>query len=289
MRWIALLVLVLLAGCAGAPVPESAEEADPTGVLRGLVVDAALRPLADVNVSVAQAGQDAALAQTGVDGLFRFEGLAPGTYVVEARKATYLSAQTLANVQADVPEPDLVQLVLAVQEDEVPFVVAIAWEGYIGCAFTYGNLCSAPAQLGYDILGDSSAHLFWSEYVDVGRVPDLVQAEAVWHATLPTSEELKPIFGWSEPVAWQQLQYGGTFFSESVRSPSFHRLDAELLAEPQVGVTAGLVVEFYSGGDVSSPTGLTLNQPVRLFLHNFYGYLPPEAWRFATDGAPPGP
>jgi hypothetical protein len=32
-----------------------------------------------------------------------------------------------------------------------------------------------------------------------------------------------------------------------------------------------------------------LNQPVRLFLHSFYGYLPPDGWRFAVDGAPPPP
>jgi hypothetical protein len=289
MRVAVPLVLLLLAGCTQAPASDAPVEAERGGVVRVLVVDVAVRPLADVNVTLAQAGQAVRSAPTDAEGLVRFEGLAFGTYAVEARKATYLSAQALATVQDVAAEPPLVQMTLSVQQDEVPFAVAIAWDGYIGCAFTYGNLCSAPAQLGYDVLGDSSAHLFWSEYVDVARVPDLVQAEAVWEATLPTSEELKPIFGWSEPVAWQQLQYGGTFFSESVRSPSFHRLNATLLAGPQVGVAAGLVVEFYSGGTTMNPTGLTLNQPLRLFLHNFYGYLPPDAWRFVTDGPPPGP
>ena len=69
----------------------------------------------------------------------------------------------------------------------------------------------------------------------------------------------------------------------------FYRLPGEQAGEVGLGVEVGLVVEFYSGDPGGLPTGLTANQPIRLVLHNFYGYLPPEAWRFVNDGAPPPP
>lgn len=286
-----LSLAAALAGCAdpAATAGAGGDGARPgaTGVLAGVVVDPALRPLADANVSVLGPGGDPSGQATDANGTFRFTGLAAGTYAVEASLPRHLSAHAVAQVVADDAFPPLVQLVLEVQEDELPFVVQIAWEGYIGCAFTFGNLCSAPGQAGYDVIGDQSAHLFFDEYVSIGRVPTLIQGEAVWQATTPTSEELKPIYGWSEPGVWAQFGYLGTFFAESQASPTFDRVPYEMAVEAGIGTENGLVVEFYSGGDTSSPTGLTVNQPVKLFLHNFYGYLPPDGWRFALDGAPP--
>lgn len=283
------LLAMAVAGCSEGPPAEAAALAPGTGVLRGLIVDAAVRPLANVTVTATAPGGQPHAATTDADGLFQFSDLAPGSYAVEARKATYLSAHALAQVVAGDAEPALVQLVLAVLTEDLPFAVAIVWEGFIGCAFSYGNLCSAPAQGGYDVLGDQSAHLFWNEYVDAGRVPDLVQAEAVWEATLPTSAELRPIFGWSTPDEWVAFQYGGVFDSFSTPSPIFYRLSRDDAAEVGLGVQVGLVVEYYTGAPGGLPAGLTINQPIRMVLHNFYGYLPAEEWRFVADGPPPGP
>lgn len=288
-------VLVLAALLAGCGQPETAqggaaeaEAAVRTGALAGVVVDAALRPLADANVTATPAGGAALAASTDVNGSFRFDGLAAGTYAVEASKPRHLTAHALAHVPEEGEGP-LVQLVLEVQADEIPFVIQVKWEGLIGCAFSYGNLCSAPAQGGADVIGDQSAHLFWDEFVSLERVPDVVQAEAVWEATLPTSEELGPIFGWSTPDEWRAFQYGGTFDSFSTPSPMFYRIPREEMLGVGLGVDVGLVVEFYSGDPGGLPTGLTANQPITLFLHDFYGYSPPEEWRFAVDGAPPPP
>ncbi|HJQ92848.1 MAG TPA: carboxypeptidase-like regulatory domain-containing protein, partial [Candidatus Thermoplasmatota archaeon] len=269
-----LALAALMPGCA-APSdggdPGTPGLSAETGVLAGIVVDAALRPLADAQVSATPPGGEPLRTATDVNGSFAFVGLAPGTYAVEATKERHLSAHAIAQVAAGEAGP-LVQLVLEVQADEVPFAVVVKWEGYIGCAFSYGNLCSAPAQGGADVIGDQSAHLFWDEYVAEGRVPDLVQAEAVWEATLPTSEELQPIFGWSTPDEWRVFQYGGTFDSFSTPSPAFYRVPYEEMLEVGLGTDVGLVVEFYSGDPGGAPAGLTINQPIRLFLHNFYGY-----------------
>ena len=289
----AVLCASVLAGCAD-PDPSAGAAGDDgaadgaAGVLAGVVVDPALRPLAGAHVGILGPAGNAS-TQTDGNGSFRFDGLAPGTYAVEASLARHLTSHAIAQVVEGDAFPPLLQLVLQVQVDELPFVVQVAWEGYIGCAFTFGNLCSAPGQAGQDAIGDQSAHLFFDEFMAVGRVPTLIQGEAVWEATTPTSVELKPIYGWSEPVAWAQFSYLGTFFGEPQPSPSFDRVTYEMALEAGIGVENGLVVEFYSGGETTAPTGLTVNQPVKLFLHNFYGYLPPDDWRFATDGAPPPP
>ncbi len=293
MHWVAvaaLAVSILAAGCGDDPGQAADAVADGSdGVLEGIVVDAALRPLAQANVTATPPGGQALGEATDFNGTFRFEGLAAGTYAVEVTKPRHLSATAIVQVAAGGEAGPLVQFVLEVQADEVPFVVQVAWEGYIGCAFTFGNLCSVPGQAGYDLIGDQSAHLFYDEYVSIGRIPDVIQGEAVWAATTPTSERLKPIFGWSEPQAWSQFSYLGTFFGHSQTSPTFDRVTHDMALEAKLGTENGLVVEFYSGGDTTDPTGLTVNQPVRLFLHSFYGYLPPDAWRFAVDGAPPPP
>jgi hypothetical protein len=257
---------LLTSGCGEDAVSDdgpSSSTAD--GVLAGVVVDPAVRPLAGAKVAIVGPGGGELVQATDGNGSFRFEGLAAGTYAVEASLERHLTAHAIAQVVEGEAFPALVQLTLEVQADELPFVVQVAWEGYIGCAFTYGNLCSAPGQAGYDVVGDSSAHLFFDEYASIGRVPTLIQGEAVWEATTPTSEELKPIYGWSEPVTWQQLSYLGTFFVNSQPSPTFDRVTHEMALEAKIGTENGLVVEFYSGGEDTQPTGLTLNQPVKLF------------------------
>src|SRR5205085_6493096 len=103
----------------------------------------------------------------------------------------------------------------------------------------YGNLCSVPAQLGYDVAGDSSAHLFWNEFTDESRVPDLVQVEAAWEAALPTSEELSIIHGYSEPTHWAQLAYDGRFAIVPTTSPSFYRINQTAAAAVGLGLTEG--------------------------------------------------
>ncbi|HUR25840.1 MAG TPA: carboxypeptidase-like regulatory domain-containing protein [Candidatus Thermoplasmatota archaeon] len=285
--------LVSLAGCSDGGADDGGETrgaplAEGKGILAGIVVDPALRPLADAQVSATPPGGEALHATTDLNGSFAFVGVSPGTYAVEATKERHLSAHAIAQVPEGGAGP-LVHLVLEVQADELPFVIAVKWEGYIGCAFSYGNLCSVPAQGGADAIGDQSAHLFWDEYVGQARIPDAVQGEAVWEATLATSEQLQPIYGWSTPDEWRAFQYGGVFDSVSTASPSFYRVPREDMLKVGLGTDVGLVVEFYSGDPSGLPAGLTINQPIRLFLHDFYGYEPPDAWRFVTDGAPPPP
>src|SRR5690242_6986744 len=93
----ALLGVACLGGCSDG-ASGSAEVASSVGLLRGVVVDEAIRPLG--NASVTAAGTTATVnATTTDDGLFAFEGLEPGVYVVTVTKQFYSSQQTTADVR----------------------------------------------------------------------------------------------------------------------------------------------------------------------------------------------
>src|SRR5688572_666453 len=106
------LLVPLLAGCSGGEEgPAAPLEATPTtGILRGVVVDAAIRPLAGVRITVPQPDGTERNATTPEDGGFAFDGLAPGAYVVHARRLGYLDASVSTNVTAGVAEPEAVRL-----------------------------------------------------------------------------------------------------------------------------------------------------------------------------------
>jgi hypothetical protein len=298
---VACLAAALLAGCsAGGDADSPAGAGGPPGIgsLLGVVVDQAIRPLQGVEVTVAPAAGVGAPgnATTGAAGAFALHGLAPGSYVVAAAKPGYSASSMVAHVEADVPEADLpvMKMQLELLASDAPFAVALTWEGIVGCATIGLNLCSVPNQgAGVDPVGDQSAHFFWDELRAYGRPPDAVQVEAVWEPTLATSERMAPYVGWSTPEDWAVFVYGGTFDTTTQASPSFYRVSAEQAAETQLGVANGLIVEFIGAGDYGDPAGeppgLVVNQPVRLFVHLFYGYVPPDAWRFVADGPPPAP
>ncbi len=90
----AALLAALLAGCSGGgggdssvddPVPVL-EATDTTGVIRVVVYDQAIRPLAGVTVEVLLGTGSIAEQVTGEDGFAGFEDLQPGSYFVKARK-----------------------------------------------------------------------------------------------------------------------------------------------------------------------------------------------------------
>src|SRR5688572_18477641 len=92
----ALLACALLAGCSGGGGAkgedgldslddfDDLEATDTTGVLRGVVVDASVRPLAGVDVTATGPGGQLT-GTTSEAGAFGFDRLEPGTYFVSAR------------------------------------------------------------------------------------------------------------------------------------------------------------------------------------------------------------
>src|SRR5690348_1474885 len=112
-----LLLAGLLAGCASNPPTSTATGPQPTfdelgleatsstGVIRGLVVDDAIRPVPGVKVSVNS--QPPAETTTTDQGTFGFDGLAPGTYFLQVSKPGYIAGQQSVDVVAGVAEPPI--------------------------------------------------------------------------------------------------------------------------------------------------------------------------------------
>src|SRR5688572_2997273 len=99
MRGIVALSLcgLLLAGCSSSPEGDGAgpdfsdlglDASDTTGLIRGIVVDDAIRPVAGANVTLTPGGQT---ARTTANGTFGFDGLAAGSYFLAVELYGYES------------------------------------------------------------------------------------------------------------------------------------------------------------------------------------------------------
>src|SRR5688572_1246245 len=120
----ALALLPLLAGCSGdEDGPEEPLAATATtGILRGVVVDEAIRPLLRVNVTLPLPDGTVLNSTTAEDGAFAFGDLVPGGYVVQARKLGYLDTAVSVNVTAGDGDPDGVRVLMGADVLNAPFV-----------------------------------------------------------------------------------------------------------------------------------------------------------------------
>jgi hypothetical protein len=300
-----LAAAVLLAGC-NAP-PESADAAGDvgiegldklaleatatTGVLRGVVVDEAIRPVANASVTVRGPG-DERTATTAADGLFGFAGLAPGTWFVSVGKVAYEETQVSVEVVAGVADPAVVKVLLVFVPGEAPFLTEVHVEAFIQCIVPGANVCAIinlyPCIVaGYcdPIVDDTSFVVLHDEVVSLQRVPDWLQTEILWESTQAATPGLGIQYS-----NYDAESPGRGESSDTVRgrSPLVYAKDTDALAEWGVGVEKGIGHEIFGHMDETSAIGslgFVLNQRVEFFFHVFYGYLPAEGWQFSVDGA----
>ncbi|HJQ93446.1 MAG TPA: carboxypeptidase-like regulatory domain-containing protein [Candidatus Thermoplasmatota archaeon] len=142
-----LVLVVALAGCATgegeAPQGEADDFADKgvkasatTGVLLGVVVDEAIRPVQDATVTIN--GVAEATETTDELGRFAFGSLQPGTYLVKVTAPQFASSQSTAEVIAGEEDPPVVRVQLARLFTQDPYAEIIKFDGYIACAYAYG-------------------------------------------------------------------------------------------------------------------------------------------------------
>jgi hypothetical protein len=137
--WMAVLGVVVLAGCSAAPakqdpgvapqlqVPEKV--ADPhsqLGAIAGVVVDDAIRPVKDASVQVQ--GQSGNLT-TGANGTFAVKDLAPGVYFVSVHAPHFLPVQTSAEVRAG--QATTVRVLLPSDNRPEPYHQTMKFDGFI--------------------------------------------------------------------------------------------------------------------------------------------------------------
>lgn len=298
-----LLLIVPLAGCADGeaesdPDPLDVRPTDTTGIIRGVVVDAAIVPVPDATVTLTGAG---ATATTDANGTFALGGLEPGAYPLRVARDGYYPLETVTTVQAGVADPPLVRVQLERDLTASPYVTAYQWDGYIQCGLSLIAACGV-----LDIVGLGEDRFITTHEVD--RDPAWIQSEMVWESSQPVSDELwiwhsysskegdfNGSFGWAQgpsPVllathADDLNQYGNStewrdLGTRNDLSPRVFSGSIEGTRGPGGCYTVPSVVE-YCGG-----VGFTVEQQFTVFTHVFYRYTPPEGWRFSEDSRVPG-
>lgn len=304
---LALLLALGLAGC-GAPaepnqaanVPEGLDKlalqaTATTGVIRGVVVDEAIRPVANASVTARGPGAERT-SSTSADGLFGFDGLEPGSWFVSVSKVAYEDAQVSTEVVAGVADPAVVKVLLVFVPSEAPFLTELHVEAFVQCIIPGANVCAIvnlyPCIVaGYcdPVVDDTSFVVLHDEVVGLQRVPDWLQTEILWEST----QAATPGFG-IQYSDYDAESPGRGASSQTVRgrSPLVYSMGEELLSEWEVGLTKGIGHEIFGHMDETSAIGslgFVLNQRVDFYFHVFYGYLPAEGWQFSVDGASPPP
>lgn len=326
-----LLVLAVLtaalAGCTDNKAPSAEPEAnfedlglqasDTTGILRGVVIDEAIRPIADVRITITTGTFNRSM-DTKADGLFGFDGLQPGDYFVTASKAGFTTMQSSGQVVAGVKEPTAIKIQLTADPSTAPYIQSQHLNGFITCSvrgMIIAYQCGVGAE---DVVND--------EY-DLTAIPEWIQSEMTWQSTQATGDELSLSIrclvnsarcpdgqltivrseGKSPQIAtinrtvaefWALGAPDGDPLSISIFA--FGRSDLDVYDEETVDSTQEPItgkpcldwsgVIFPAGTCIrATGPGLIINQKVDVYTHIFYGFLPIEGWTFGEDGEHPLP
>jgi hypothetical protein len=186
-----LLVSSVLAGCAGkAKTPEQAPAANfdnlgleataTTGIIRGVALDEAIRPLAGVNLGIALPDGTLRNTTSVADGAWGFAKLPPGTYFVKAHKAGFIATQVSTDVVAGVAEPPVVKILLKADPSTQPYVSVYEFDAFIGCSLTSPSVSFAACDVG-PVKGATN-NKFLDAYT-ADKPPAWLQSEAVWEST----------------------------------------------------------------------------------------------------------
>lgn len=296
MRVLFLILLsATLAGCADEPTSEAPDDGfsdeldddlratEDTGVIRGIVVDFAIVPVAGATVTLAGVAES---TQSNEDGAFGFDGLAPGTYFLEVSKLGYNATQTSVEVQAAVDTPPIVKVRLESAPLDLPYVSATQYSGFLACgaavfATSVGCTVLAP-------LGDATQSVsIWRHQFESPRI-QWTQGELVWDQTQPAGG----MFIWE--ITGRDNDHIG--YRETTTSPALAYINETIFADnPRDIVQEGVDYRFFGGphpachGIYGFGCGVTLDQAANAYIHDFYNFIPPEGWRFTSDGEVPIP
>lgn len=308
-----LLVATTLAGCSDAPAvtddgPDFGEldvvPTATTGVIRGLVVDETIAPIAGAKVVIVGETKETTSNDAG---LFGFRDLEAGTYFLEISKSGYASVQQSAEVSAAI-EPAITKVQLIRIPGTEPAFVQHSYEGYIACGLQAGNrligadVCNPVGLHGED---DADPLLF----ID-GGPPDFYQSEITWEhtqefgrqltSTQYTCDDASCDRAIGSPDRFCQVWGPAPLLCRVTPAAGWGNADGtgggEGIATSRLGAEpgGGYVVEMRADCTVCVPAtalgvGLILEQNFLLYNHLFYNFEPAEEWRFLTDGAPTVP
>lgn len=192
-----LVTAVTFAGCADSGTSDAPEETadfdsldlevtEETGIIRGVVVDAAIQPVMGALVTIQGTELTTETTETGA---FGFDGLEPGEYFLTVEKAGYLPTQQSVPVEAGVVEPPIVKFLLESDPESLPYFEESIFKGFIECSFALVAVRFAACGLVEDYT--NNVFLFntaWSTGVKH------IQAELIWDSTQSLGDEMQVSF-----------------------------------------------------------------------------------------------
>ncbi len=275
LRAIAILAALLLAGCsASTPEGGSLDDARGTGLsLDGIVVDNAITPLADVNVTIT--GNNLT-ALTDSEGRFRFAMAEPGTVRVMAHKAGYIEQSIDVEVVAD---GGLVQIKMEAVPIPVPTASVKEWTGLLQCGLRTPQDGYAVCKLADDltgVVGDDADE----RYGDIDTPPTYVQVEMEWESTQPLGSSLRLM------LTDDHRQGLDNYAVATGNSPLMVSADNATLQFKHLD-TQGLYIRVFTGDFQGVGASLTLQQSFTVYTVVFQNYRPDPAWLFTDGGGIP--
>lgn len=266
-RVVCAFVLLMLAGCAGAPTdmeaqPEAFQDAratSTTGAIKGVVVNDTIVPVIGATVRITPGDLEAV---TDEDGAFIVNDLEPGVYFVTASAADHGEAQASVEVLAG-EASDTMRIMIPYYPPPVPYVVELTTSLFMDWAV---NANGNRVVLG-GVTGQGSFRLDQ----ETGANMSHIQTELVWNAAQPLTDNLR--LDSSLRGADPSMTVQGT-------SPLVVVYESETIVPAATGMTGVLWVAPSAG----TPAGLTVQQKADVFTHAFYHMVPPTGWTLGGDG-----
>ncbi len=297
--WVTVLLsLTALAGCAeDAAEPEATDDgfvyeeelqatAD-TGIIRGVVVDSSITPIAGVTVTIISSE---AQAFSNENGAFGFDDLDPGTYFLTAEKAGFDPVQMAAEVVAGVDDPPVLKILLERDLDYNPFASTQLYAGFYQCGTSIVVVCAAPGiLLGFFGVDDPIGIDTSTPTIPVGLDPTYVQAEMVWETTQTLSPELAFQM---EALDLECPESADITLLNETTGPSptkagvnQDRLERGAIGGPDCGIYYSVFSGDALGGAAIIPVGFSIEQPFEWYITEFHGFGPDADWWYIFDGA----
>ncbi len=290
----------LLSGCSGGGGPEptpaqfddlQGRATETTGVLRGVVVDERIIPVAGATVDLRGAAESPNQT-TDEQGRFLFSDLPAGTYFLEVSSPLHQSAQTSAEVVAGEAEPRAVRVQLLRLFQQDPFSVQVVREGYFQCSQAGASAWYSSSNCSDGVFGPASR-----------QVPELSNAteqDREWHADVapgwqqivfemdwePTSDSTSTRMGMVVSTYKPTRDTAHWFAEFEGERPIRGQIDVGVEHESASGVEPSMIPPegmtnmsfFASVREDGFTPGVALNQQFKVYVTMFHYGLPKEGW-----------
>ncbi len=304
-----LVLLTVLAGCAGSTAPVDDEDVfedkvlesdDKTGVIRGVIVDETFTPVAGAKVTLKHGDGDK--VEMGDElGRFGFSKVQPGVYYLLASAPLHTEVQFSATVVAGVASPDVLSIQISRIYPGDPYVTPIKQEGFFTCSqanmppYLYSSSpCHSPAP-GVDLCDQAGACLDQNRdfHANVEAGWQTQVFEMTWESTAQgTSDRMGMVVSTYKPERNTDHMFANVASGNPMRfqldlgqpGPDFQEGSGPSGPIPADGMTdMSYFISVRPPADRECfvwcvPPGFAIDQSFTTYLHQFY-YLPaPEGW-----------